>query len=167
MTPSPDTLMQAQDGEFIGVFRKPAGESSIAVYEAKLPEGSGGLDAFRFRQAMVLAGETTITGTAVVTAAVESPHSEGDGHTHAEVAVAADGGETGTDASVASIFTEPSQFAHLLEQLEGKPAEVLDMPRDHTNLGSEGVQALGFSATGHADVLTLELGDDQELAAAA
>jgi hypothetical protein len=44
---------------------------------------------------------------------------------------------------------------------------VLEMPRDHTNLGPEGTQALGFSATGQPGVVALELHDHQKLAAAA
>jgi hypothetical protein len=160
--------MKAETGDFVGVYTPGADESPVAVYKANLPTEAEGVDAYRFRPAALLHDETVINGPAVVTAAVEHPHREGDGPTHAEVAVAVAGGEMAADESVAEIFRNPAQFAHVLESVTGQASpEVLEMPRDHTNLGPEGTQALGFSATGQPGVVALELHDHQKLAAAA
>jgi len=174
MTPLPDTLLQAKTGDFIGVFRSVPGESPdtpvIAVYEADLPEGIGdGIDAYRFRRATTIAGETIIDGQAVVTAAVEHPHRGVDGHTHAKVAVAAASSETAADESVVSVFRDPSQFGEVVGLLaERKPADVLDMTSERTNLGPDGVQALGFSAIGgRVDAPTFELQSSGAVAQAA
>ncbi|HYH36377.1 MAG TPA: hypothetical protein VD706_02665 [Candidatus Saccharimonadales bacterium] len=173
MTPSPDTLIHAETGDFIGVFRPAAKEGAdsplVAVYEAKLPEAAtGDVNAYRFRPATVIEDETIIAGPAVVTAAVEHPHDESDGHTHAEVAVAATGSEAAVDESVTSVFRDPSQFGKVVGLLaEREPVEVLNMSPDHTNLGPEGVQALGFSATGRPDILALELQESHAVAQAA
>lgn len=158
-----DVLLDAPDGEFLGVYRErdQGGEpfARLAVYRAMTASGDGsGTDVYKFRPVAETGDEFDFDGHAVVVAEVEHPHAESDGHTHASVAVAAGGVEAAPDSPATSVFKSKAEFRNLLGLLTAEDhPDLLDLDPHDTNLSAEGMQHLGFSATGQPEIVTLDL----------